>query len=298
MAWIGRSRPSIISRDGAAEGEGMSRRRDIRLLLADVDGTLVTPDKILTAAAKAAARELCLAGIALAITSGRPPRGMRMLIRPLALRVAIAGFNGGVYVNPDLSVIESHTLAPATARQAMALMLDHGLDVWLYTQDQWLIRNRAAPHVAREAWTVRFAPKVVARFTDAQLANVVKLVGISDGAELVAVCEMAARKALGKHASAARSQPYYLDVTHPQANKGAVVQYLAATYNLEPDDIATIGDMPNDVLMFKKSGVSIAMGNASPEVQASATYVTATNEDEGFAKALEKFVLTTRVAQA
>ena len=81
----------------------MSGQRNIRLLLADVDGTLVTRDKVLTEAAKAAARELHDAGIGLAITSGRPPRGMSMLIEPLALRTAIAGFNGGVLVNPDLS---------------------------------------------------------------------------------------------------------------------------------------------------------------------------------------------------
>src|SRR5579859_2546395 len=105
----------------------VSGHPDIRLLLADVDGTLVTRDKVLTEAAKEAVRELYDAGIALAITSGRPPRGMSMLIEPLALRGAIAGFNGGVFVNPDLSVIESHTLDPATAKEALTLILGQGL---------------------------------------------------------------------------------------------------------------------------------------------------------------------------
>ena len=104
----------------------MSGQRAIRLLLADVDGTLVTQDKVLTEAARAVARELRHAGIAFAITSGRPPRGMSMLIEPLALQGAIAGFNGGVFVNPDLSVIESHTLDPATAKQSLKLILDRG----------------------------------------------------------------------------------------------------------------------------------------------------------------------------
>ncbi len=67
--------------------------------------------------------------------------------------------------------------------------------------------------------------------------------------------------------------------------------------NIPAAEIATIGDMPNDVLMFEKSGVSIAMGNASPEVQASATYVTSSNEEEGFANAIEKFVLNVRSAK-
>ena len=70
-----------------------------------------------------------------------------------------------------------------------------------------------------------------------------------------------------------------------------MVTWLAARLELDVKEIATIGDMPNDVLMFKESGISIAMGNASPEVQKQATYVTSSNEDEGFASAVEKYLL-------
>ncbi len=273
------------------ESQDVSGHPDIRLLLADVDGTLVTQDKVLTEAAKQAARELHDAGIALAITSGRPPRGMSMLIEPLALQGAIAGFNGGVFVNPDLTVIESHTLDPAIAQQTLKLILDKGLDAWVYTEDEWLIRDKEAPHVARETWTVKFDAKVVTSFTDAQLAHAVKIVGISDDPDLVAACEKVVQNTLGVKASAARSQPYYLDVTHPQANKGTVVTTLSKILNILPAQIATIGDMPNDVLMFRKGGFSIAMGNASNEVKAQASAVTDSNEEEGFAKAVRKFVL-------
>jgi hypothetical protein len=269
----------------------MSGRRDIRLLLADVDGTLVTEDKVLTEAAQEVARELRRAGIALAITSGRPPRGMRMLIEPLALQTPVAGFNGGVFVNPDLSVIQSHTLDPATAEQAVKLILDQGLDAWVYTETEWLIRDKNAPHVAREAWTVKFDANVVASFTDVHLAHAVKIVGVSDDRDLVATCETAAQKALGEKASAERSQPYYLDVTHPQANKGTVVTTLSKRLNIPPEQIATIGDMPNDVPMFRKSGFSIAMGNSSDAVKAQASAVTDSHENDGFAKAARKFVL-------
>jgi Cof subfamily protein (haloacid dehalogenase superfamily) len=275
----------------APGNETVSGQRNIRLLLADVDGTLVSKDKELTAAAKAAARELLHAGIALAVTSGRPPRGMSMLIQPLALQGAIAGFNGGVLVNPDLSVIESHTLEPTTATQTLKLILDRGLDAWVYTEDEWLIRDPDAPHVARETWTVKFDAKVVASFTDAHLAHAVKIVGVSDDLDLVAACEKVAQSTLGEKASAARSQPYYLDVTHPEANKGTVVATLSKRLGIPPEQIATIGDMPNDVLMFRKSGFSIAMGNSSDEVKAQASAVTDSNENEGFAKAVRKFVL-------
>jgi hypothetical protein len=90
---------------------------------------------------------------------------------------------------------------------------------------------------------------------------------------------------------AERPQPYNLDATHPKANKGEVVLMLSKLLAIPPEQIATIGDIPNDALMFTRSGVSIAMGNASPEVQQAATYVTTSNEEEGFANAMERVAL-------
>src|ERR1700733_9304325 len=262
----------------------------ISLVLADVDGTLVTKDKVLTPRAAAAVKALRTAGIAFAITSGRPPRGMSMLIEPLALQTPIAGFNGGLFVNPDMTILEQHVLAADAAKLAMDVILRNTMDVWVYSGNDWFIRNADAPHVAREQWTVKFPPTVVANF-DGLLGSVTKIVGISDDYDLVARCEKDAQEALGANASAARSQPYYLDVTHPDANKGTVVTTLSQRLSVPASEIATIGDMPNDVLMFRKSGLSIAMGNASPDVQAQADVVTASYDDEGFAKAIEQFIL-------
>ncbi len=263
----------------------------IRLLLADVDGTLVTAEKTLTGAAIEAARALGRAGIMLAITSGRPPLGMKMLIGPLGLTTPIAGFNGGAMVRPDLTVIESHELDGRTASRAVDMIREGGLDAWLYTAEDWQILDADAPHVAREAWTVKFDAAVVTDFADADLARAVKVVGCSDDLARVAACEKKVQDALGDAASAARSQPYYLDVTSAKANKGEVVRTLARLLGVAPAEIATIGDQPNDTLMFKVSGLSIAMGNASDEVKAKASAVTDTNEDEGFAKAVERYIL-------
>ena len=261
----------------------------IKLFLADVDGTLVTKEKVLTDRAVAAVRRMEDAGIRFAITSGRPPRGMAMLVGPLRLQGVIAGFNGGAFVNPDQTVVLSRTLDPAAARRAYDAICDHGLDAWVYTAEDWMIRDPAAPHVEREAHTVQFGPKVVPDPAEG-LGRAVKVVGCSDDLALVQRCEADVQAALGATVSAARSQPYYLDVTHPQANKGAVVAYLAEHYGINPREIATIGDMPNDVLMFRPSGMSIAMGQAAPEVRDAATHVTDGYEDEGFAKAVDRFV--------
>ena len=266
-------------------------RGRISLLLADVDGTLVTKDKVLTERAVAAVAALERSGIRFAVTSGRPPRGMAMLIAPLHLTTVLAGFNGGAMVRPDLSVVEEKVLSPEVARKAIALIRDHGLDAWLYTAKDWFITKAGAPHVEREAWTVKFEPVVVADFDDADLDRAVKVVGVSDDLAAVEKAEKDVQAALGDGASAARSQPYYLDVTHPHANKGDVVDTLSKTLGIPTAEIATIGDMPNDVNMFKRSGFSIAMGNASDAVKAQASAVTAGFDDEGFAKAVETFLL-------
>lgn len=266
---------------------------NIRLVIADVDGTLVTQNKILTPRAIEAVQRLRQAGIAFSITSGRPPLGMQMLIAPLALTEPIAAFNGGVLVRPDLSVISQSFVPADTGARVIEAILRHGLDVWVYTDRDWLVRDASAAHVAREQWTVKFAPTVVPDFAP-HLDRVAKIVGISDDLPAVAACEADVQRDSGNQVSAARSQPYYLDVTHPDANKGHVVTALSELLSIPPAQIATIGDMPNDVLMFRKSGLSIAMGNASADVQRQAQFVTTSNEEEGFAKAMEKLILGSR----
>lgn len=265
----------------------------IRLFLADVDGALLTPEKVLTDRARRAVLRLREAGIAFAVTSGRPPRGMSMLVGPLELTTPMAGFNGGMLVNPDLSPIEQRNVPAAVVGPVIGALARHELDVWVYRGSDWLVRETHAPHVDREQWTVRFPPTVVPSF-DGVEEGVVKIVGISDDLSAVTRCEAFMRAQFGDHVSAARSQPYYLDVTHPDANKGAVVRRLSALLKIPTAEIVTMGDMPNDVLMFEVSGLSIAMGNASAEVQRAARHVTTSNRAEGFANAVDSYVLGRR----
>ena len=267
-----------------------AEKPQIELVLADVDGTLVTDEKQLTERAAAAVGKLKEAGIRFAVTSGRPPRGMEMLVQPLELKLPLAAFNGGLFVKPDMTVIEQRSIEPSLVAQIVELIAAHQLDVWLYRGAEWLVRDEHAPHIAKEADTVRFAPTVVADF-DGITEGIAKIVGIGDDLQRVKQAETDAREKFGQHVSAARSQPYYLDVTHPQANKGAVLHYFSREYDVPLERIATLGDQPNDMLMFTDAGLSIAMGNAGEEVQRAATKVTASNEQEGFALAIERFVL-------
>lgn len=262
----------------------------VRLLIADVDGTLVTSEKKLTQRSIDAVAGLRDAGIDFAITSGRPPRGMEMLVEPLALSTPIAAFNGGEIVRPDMGLLEARTIPDELSPQITSMLDAEGLEVWLYRGADWYVRNDDAPHIARESFTVQFGPSVVESF-DGLCREVAKIVGVSDDHERIAAATDAAQERFGAQVSASRSQPYYLDITHPRANKGEVAKFHAERLGIAAAQIATIGDMPNDVLMFAHSGLSIAMGQSDREVQRAARLVTSSNDEEGFANAVERFIL-------
>jgi len=264
--------------------------RPIVALLTDVDGTLVTKDKVITARASQALKRLRELGLVFTITSGRPPRGMRMLVTPLGLTLPMAAFSGGVIVLPDLSVVDQRTLPDYVLLSLVEMIQSFGLDVWLYSATDWYVRSREAPRVDRESSTVQFEPTVVRNF-DHVLTEIVKIVGVSNDHARVAACEAALQEEFGTQVTAARSQLHYLDVTHPTANKGTVIERLSRYLKIPLQQIATIGDQLNDVPMFKLSGLSIAMGNASEEVKRQAMYVTSSFGDEGFANAVENYIL-------
>jgi Cof subfamily protein (haloacid dehalogenase superfamily) len=211
-------------------------------------------------------------------------------VDPLSLDTPISAFNGGVVVDPEMQVLEQKALPQELVLPVIGLMASAGLDVWLYRGSEWYVQNPKGPHVDREAWTVKFQPTVTASY-DHLTEGVAKLVGVSDDHDVMAKAAAAVKDDVGGKVTSATSQPYYLDVTHPDANKGFVVRYLAERFGLTSDEICTIGDMPNDERMFSDSGLTIAMGNAEPEVKAVAHEVTDSNQDDGFAKAVERFVL-------
>lgn len=263
--------------------------RPIKLVVSDVDGTLLTDDKRLTDAAIAAVQKLSQAGIGFTLVSSRPTVGMNFLIRPLSLALPFGSFNGSSIVEPPSRPLEQHFIPAETARNAIGLLDQYGADVWLFTSGQWLTRNPEGDYVGHEQRAIKHAPTVIDSFAP-YLDSACKIVGASADADLLIRCETAMRKAVGPRATAVRSQTYYLDVTPPGRDKGTFVAAIAERLGIRLDEVATLGDMQNDLPMFAVSGLSFAMGNASDEVKECATHVTASNEQDGFARAIEKIL--------
>jgi Cof subfamily protein (haloacid dehalogenase superfamily) len=258
----------------------------IALVVSDVDGTLLTKDKTLTDASKAAVAKLHAAGIGFTITSSRPTIGMRFLTEPLGITLPVGGFNGSSIVDPAMNPIEQHLIPASAVQRSLDILNEYGVDIWLFTNEQWLTKNPDGEYVPNEKRAIKADPTIIRDFAP-YLARACKVVGASSDATLLARCEAAVQKALGAQATAVRSQSYYLDITPPGQNKGTFVQAIARRLGISTDAVATIGDMHNDVAMFEVSGLSFAMGNASDDVKSHAKRVTASNEEDGFAKAMD-----------
>ena len=265
----------------------------IALVVSDVDGTLLKKDKTLTDAARTAAGRLSDAGIGFTIVSSRPTIGMQFLVEPLGIKLPIGAFNGSSIVDPQMNPVEQQLIPKSAVERSLDILNQFGVDIWLFTNDQWLTRNGAGDYVSHEQRTIRHDPAIVSDFTP-YLARACKIVGSSSDPDLLIRCEAAMQQALGMQATAVRSQTYYLDITPPGCDKGTFVQAMARRLGISTDAVATIGDMQNDLPMFRTSGTSFAMGNATDDVKKQAKHVTASNEDDGFAKAMDVILRDSR----
>ena len=263
----------------------------ISLVVSDIDGTLVTKAKVVTPRARAAIQAMQKRGVQFSVASARPPAGLRDIIAMAGIDAPVGAVNGGAIIRPDLSIIETMTVPLEAARTTVSMLRAQGLDPWLFTETEWLLRDPQGAHVDHEAKTIKLEPKVVGEFDDDHLSRTLKIVGASHDHALVREIEEMLQAELGGTALASRSQAYYLDITNAAANKGAAVEGIARHLAIPMDRVLTIGDGPNDVPMLMVGGFSVAMGNASDAVKHTARAVTASNEDEGFAKAIERYVL-------
>ncbi len=262
----------------------------IDLLVSDIDGTLVRDDKSLSEAVIAAVKRLQAAGKAITLVSSRPPRALLPLVRQLGIDQAVAGFNGGNLVEADGTLIRARRLAEQVTRQVLERLDREAFEVWLFADDLWLTRDGEGPYVPRETRALGYGPTVVDSF-EPYLDRVDKIVAAgSDHAGLEAL-EGELGERLGEGATVLRSQLYYLDITHPKANKGDALIELAQAAGVPVARTAAIGDGSNDVPMFRQAGLAIAMGQAGTAVREAADRVTASNQEDGLAQAIDQWIL-------
>jgi Cof subfamily protein (haloacid dehalogenase superfamily) len=263
----------------------------ISLVVSDVDGTLVTHDKVLTPRTIAAVEQLHARGIGFSICSSRPPFGMRLLVEALRLALPFGGYNGGAILDPDFTIVEQKLIPSDAAKEAVAVFQAHRIDCWLFVGNQWLVVNPTGAHVAHETRTIQILPTVVPAFTEAHLAAAGKIVGPSDDHDLIARVTVLLGEKLAGRGNVARSQPYYCDVVPAGIDKGRLIALLSRRLEVPREEILVLGDMENDLDMFRMAGFAVAMGNAADAVKRAAQAVTLSNDEDGVAAAIERHVL-------
>ena len=263
-----------------------------RLMVSDVDGTLVDGDKKLTDGTIAAVKRLRDAGVAFTVISARPMSGIKPLLEPLALDEDVGAFNGGVIFRRDGTIVSRHTIDEGVARGVVEMAADEQVDTWVFADDQWYATDGEGPHTASERVSSDQEPAVRADFDDL-LDHADKITFVSDDADRLHAFYERAHGRYGEQATIAQSQTYYLDVTALQANKGDGVAALAKSNGVDLSDTAVIGDQHNDLPMLSRAGLSIAMGNAPDDVKKQARKVTRSNDEDGVAHAIDTIILPT-----
>ena len=262
----------------------------IRLIVSDIDGTMVRHDKSLPEQNVAAVARARAAGIAVTLISARPPSGMMWIAKELGITASMGAFNGSTIFGPDGNVLSSEHLARDAAAEALALIDAPGVTPWLFADGQWHARDTDNQHNAREIQSAGVEP-VVGGDWSALLDRADKIVGVCDVPETLAVIEVRAKVVLAGRATVARSQPYYLDILAPSGNKGAGITRLAELCGVPLSETVALGDQNNDLAMFAVAGLAVAMGQAPDNVRAAADHVAASSEDGGVADAIDRFVL-------
>jgi Cof subfamily protein (haloacid dehalogenase superfamily) len=262
----------------------------IRLLVCDIDGTLVRDDKSLSDGVIAAVERVRNAGLAMSLISARPPSGMLWIAKRLQISDVMGAFNGGTVMRPDGKIVLAEHVEPNCAARAIALLDHPAVTLWLFADGHWFAQTIDEVYVPLERHAANIEPVLRSHF-NGLLARVDKIVGVSGDRELLARLDKEISSALGAAATVGRSQPYYLDITAPGANKGDGLSALAGAAGVPLDDVAVIGDQRNDMPMFARAGLSIAMGQAPAAVRTAASLVTLSNEKDGVAHAIDSFIL-------
>ncbi len=263
--------------------------RPIRLVVSDVDGTLVDKQKQLTPATADAVARLEAAGVGFTIISARPRSGMMPIADTLGLDEPMGAFNGGIVFTRAGKVMAHHVIDPAVARGVMKLAEGQAVDRWVFADDRWYASTDQGVHVEHECVASNQRPIVTTDFSGL-LDKADKITFVSDDAALLAAMHGRA-KDFAAQATIVQSQTYYLDVTALAANKGDGIAALCEAFGVGLEETAAIGDQFNDVPMLEAAGFAVAMGNAPDKVQSYADAVTRANDADGVAHAIDTLIL-------
>ena len=266
----------------------------IRLIATDIDGTLLSsglriPERNLRAIRAAQER-----GITVAISTGRFPENVYVLLQDYGLRCPIVGTNGADVADGDLRRLSETFIAPGAAAEALRRLIRLGSDFFLFGGRAVCTGRETRQHHSELSYGGRIRALGLTYYHGPTEAlglaerGLVHKIFVCDNVPLPRVRE--ALLAL-PGIDLTQSSTNNIEIMPPGADKGAGVRRLAEALGVPMAQVMAIGDEGNDVPMLRAAGCGVAMGNGSDAAKAAARFVTATNDDCGFARAVERFAL-------
>ena len=269
----------------------MRNTRRARLLVIDVDGTLLTTDYQLTAATRRAVQQVSAQGVQVILASARSPSALHAIMATLGIMGLVICYTGALTcrISPDphvpTEVVTEQRMSLSSAQDVLSRALELGISIGWYSGYCWFIRSWDA--ALRRESTLTGVPPIIKR----DLAHVTeaphKLLAIAGDPALLPQLSVLA-SLLPQDCVGQFSLANYLEITHQGVDKATALLALGQQLGIAPTEMVAIGDGENDVAMLRLVALGIAMGNASSRVQAAADWVTDTNNRDGVAVAIER----------
>ncbi|MBF2086144.1 Cof-type HAD-IIB family hydrolase [Thermoleptolyngbya sp. C42_A2020_037] len=286
---------------GAAQGafveNSTAQAGEIRLLVVDLDGTVVGASNQISARVKQAVQAVQAQGIPVAIATGRMYQSARRFHADLGSTLPLMSYQGALIKDPADDTLHRHWHLPRVYAQQLLEFYEQPsvrkeVSVHFYINDQLYVREITAE---TEAYAERSSiePIAVGDLRTLLDADLTKILAQSSNVELIDdLLEKLRQRYAPTELYLTKSVDIFLEATHPEVNKGNAVRYLAETIlGLRANQVMAIGDNFNDFEMLQYAGIGVAMGNAPEGVQAIANWVAPSVEEDGAAIAIEKFIL-------
>lgn len=261
-----------------------------KLIAIDVDDTLINDDGQVTARTKRALGLAIKQGVTVTLATGRMYPSAQKIAVQTGLNVPLITYQGALIKNVmDGKVLYERYVPRSAVFKLLRYCEEHNIYLQLYSDDKLYAReeNEKLTHYAS---INEISYTVVTNF-DYLLTSPLNKVAMNDEPERLDRIAVELRELLGAEVHITKSKPYLLEVTHWEGTKGRALRHLVHHFGCNLTETIGIGDSWNDHDLIETAGLGVAMGNAVDSLKAIADYVTRSNNDEGVAHVIEKFVL-------
>lgn len=263
-----------------------------KLIAIDMDGTLLNKDEMISERNKYAIERVRNKGIKVVIASGRPIHGLEAYLKELKLvsdEDYVMSYNGGMIQKVETKeVLVKNVLRGQDLHDLYKVAKQLNVNIHAFS-DRGCITPKINTYSELEG-RMNGIPVYEINYDEVKVDEEIIKVMFIDDEEIIDRVIKDLPEELYKKYNIVRSMPFFLEFLSKESGKGQGIKRLINHLGIRKEEVICIGDAGNDIDMLKFAGVGIAMGNALEEVKQIADYVTKSNQEDGVAYAIEKFV--------